>query len=90
MEIPEKANTENHVDNNTLSGLPHFTVEIYEHVPLNKSGIVDVKDGQIHFKNFPSGCVIAFKIEPKKTTIEGCNKIEELVSNEDLKNGKGG
>lgn len=45
----------------TITGLHHFSVEIYENVPLNKSGIVDVKDGMIHFKSFPSGCVVAFK-----------------------------
>uniref|UniRef100_A0A914BV47 Glycogen debranching enzyme n=1 Tax=Acrobeloides nanus TaxID=290746 RepID=A0A914BV47_9BILA len=85
IEIPEKENSEDHTEN-TLSGLPHFTVEIYEHVKLDKSGVVDIKDGQIHFKNFPSGCVIAFKITPKKSTVESCNKIENLVSNENLKN----
>jgi glycogen debranching enzyme len=68
-----------------LTGDTRYSVEIYENVPFEKSGAVKIQNNTISFNLFPSGSVIAFKITPKPSTIESCNKIESLVSNDSIR-----
>ena len=46
---------------NVIKGLPNFTVECYENVPLEKSDAIQIVQNSIHFKLFLSGSVIALK-----------------------------
>lgn len=44
-----------------ITGLPSFFVECYENVPLDGSDAIEIRDGAVHFKLFPSGSVVALK-----------------------------
>ncbi|KAH7710427.1 glycogen debranching enzyme [Aphelenchoides avenae] len=69
-----------------ITGLHNFTVEIHENVEFGKSMAVDVVNGSISFKLFPSGSVVAFKIAPKPETKDTCAKIESLVASDKVQN----
>lgn len=65
-----------------ITGLPNFRVECYENVQFDKSDAIQIKNGFIHFKLFVSGSVVAIKINPKNKTKKACSFIEQLVSDE--------
>ncbi|CAD5217959.1 unnamed protein product [Bursaphelenchus xylophilus] len=67
-----------------LSGVQNIKVEVYEHVPIDKSLAVQVENGVIKFRNFPSGSVVAFKIVPKPKTLENCKDIDNLATSHEL------
>lgn len=48
-------------DASVLSGVQNVHVEVYEHVPVDKSLAVKLRDRVVMFENFPSGSVVAFK-----------------------------
>lgn len=47
--------------NGVLNGLSNIFVHVCEHLAIDQSEAIIVKDNVIHFKTFPSGSVVALK-----------------------------
>ncbi|KAI6179311.1 Glycogen debrancher [Aphelenchoides besseyi] len=80
----EHGNQQNGVaeDKDTLTGMQNLHVEVYENVSLDKSLSIEIVNNVVMFKNFPSGSVIALKIDPRPETTESCNAIDKLVADD--------
>lgn len=70
-------------DNNFITGLPSFHIDVSEHIPMNLSRYCyerELDDGntrEISFKNFTPGTVVAFRYV--KNTLETHWKLVKLV-----------
>ena len=53
--------TNDNFDHGRIKGLANFDVEVFERIALDNSNTVLIQNGNIHFKQFPSGSVVAFK-----------------------------